>query len=62
MSFPQTRFRRLRVNATMRRMVSEVRLSVDDLVYPMFVCPGKQVKEPIEAMANLLPVFARPGG
>jgi len=52
MSFPQTRFRRLRVNATMRRMVSEVRLSVDDLVYPMFVCPGKQVKEPIEAMAN----------
>jgi porphobilinogen synthase len=34
----------------MRRMVAETRLSVDELVYPMFVCPGKQVKDPIEAM------------
>jgi len=52
MSFPRTRFRRLRVNKTMRRMVAETRLSVDELVYPMFVCPGKQTKEPIEAMEN----------
>ena len=52
MSFPQTRFRRLRVNKTMRRMVSETRLSVDELVYPMFVCPGKQIKDPIKAMEN----------
>lgn len=52
MSFPQTRFRRLRTNKTLRRMVSETRLSVDELVYPMFVCPGKQKKEPIEAMEN----------
>ena len=36
----------------MRRMVAETRLSVDELVYPMFVCPGKQTKEPIEAMEN----------
>jgi porphobilinogen synthase len=34
----------------MRRMVAETRLSVDELVYPMFVCPGKQVKDPIETM------------
>lgn len=33
-------------------MVAETRLSVDELVYPMFVCPGKQTKEPIEAMEN----------
>ena len=52
MSFPQTRFRRLRGNKTIRRMVAETRLSVDELVYPMFVCPGKQTKEPIEAMEN----------
>ena len=50
MSFPQTRFRRLRVNKTMRRIAAETKLSVDELVYPMFVCPGKQVKDPIEAM------------
>ncbi len=52
MSFPQTRFRRLRVNKTMRRMVAETRLSVDELVYPMFVCPGRQTKSPIKAMDN----------
>jgi len=50
MSFPQTRFRRLRGSQTIRRMVSETRLSVDELIYPMFVCPGKQIKEPIDAM------------
>jgi porphobilinogen synthase len=52
MGFPQTRFRRLRVNKTMRRMVAETRLSVDELVYPMFVCPGRQTKAPIKAMDN----------
>lgn len=52
MSFPQTRFRRLRGNKTMRRLVAETRLSVDELVYPMFVCPGKQVREPIKAMED----------
>jgi len=52
MSFPQTRFRRLRGNKTMRRMVAETRLSVDELVYPMFVCPGRGKKSPIKAMDN----------
>jgi porphobilinogen synthase len=52
MSFPQTRFRRLRASKTMRRMVAETRLSVDELVYPMFVCLGKQTKQPIEAMED----------
>jgi porphobilinogen synthase len=33
-------------------MVAETRLSVDELVYPMFVCPGKQTKTPIKAMDN----------
>jgi porphobilinogen synthase len=33
-------------------MVAETRLSVDELVYPMFVCPGKQTKSPIKAMDN----------
>jgi porphobilinogen synthase len=34
----------------MRRLVSGTRLCVDDLVYPLFVCPGSNVKKPIEAI------------
>jgi porphobilinogen synthase len=36
----------------MRRLVSGTRLSADDLVYPLFVCPGSGVKRPIEAMSG----------
>ena len=52
MPFPIHRPRRLRKTETMRRMVRETRLSVDDLIYPLFVCPGEGVREPIEAMRN----------
>ena len=52
MGFPQTRMRRLRNSATMRRLVRETRLSVDNLVYPLFVCDGTGVKKPIETMAG----------
>ena len=41
MSFPQIRMRRLRSSATMRRMVRETSLSVDDLIYPLFVREGE---------------------
>ena len=34
-------------------MVRETRLSVDDLIYPMFVCPGEGVREPIGAMPGV---------
>jgi porphobilinogen synthase len=33
-----------------RRMIQETKLSVDDVIYPLFVCPGSSVKEPISAM------------
>jgi porphobilinogen synthase len=36
----------------MRRLVRSVNLSVDNLIYPLFVCPGKGVKKPIESMAD----------
>ena len=38
--FPQARPRRLRRTANLRRMVRETRLSVDSLIYPVFVVPG----------------------
>ena len=50
MTFPITRLRRLRTSETLRRMVRETKLSVDDLIYPLFVCSGKKVKEEIPSM------------
>jgi porphobilinogen synthase len=52
MTFPQTRMRRLRKNAAMRRLVRETTLSVDNLVYPLFVCEGNGVKRPIGSMTD----------
>jgi porphobilinogen synthase len=42
--------RRLRANPNWRRLVGETRLSVDDLIYPLFVRPGEGVREEIESM------------
>ncbi len=50
MTFPITRLRRLRTSETLRRMVRETKLSVDDLIYPLFVCSGKKVQEEIPSM------------
>jgi len=48
--FPTVRLRRLRRNATFRRMVRETALSVDDLILPLFVRPGSGVRNPIGSM------------
>jgi len=50
MGFPVTRLRRLRRNATLRRMVRETRVGVDDLIMPLFVRPGTGVKKEIPSM------------
>ena len=50
MTFPITRPRRLRMNPTLRRMVSETRLSPEQLIYPLFVCPGEGIKKEIVSM------------
>jgi len=50
MYFPSYRPRRLRKNENFRRMVRETKLSVDDLVYPLFATFGKNVKKPINSM------------
>ncbi|NLF58924.1 MAG: porphobilinogen synthase, partial [Candidatus Hydrogenedens sp.] len=41
---PQTRLRRMRRNDTLRRMTRETRLSVDNLIMPLFVRPGSGVR------------------
>jgi len=50
MMHPEYRPRRLRRNETVRSMIRETSLSLDHLVYPLFVVPGKGVKEPVGAM------------
>jgi porphobilinogen synthase len=50
MQYPDYRSRRLRKNENFRRLIRETRLSVDDLVYPLFVTSGKKVKKPIVSM------------
>jgi porphobilinogen synthase len=50
MTFPATRPRRLRRNEMIRGMVRETRLSPEQFVYPLFVCPGEGVKKEISSM------------
>ena len=52
MGFPEIRMRRLRTNATLRRMVRETSLGVDDLVYPLFIRAGEGIKTPIASMTG----------
>ena len=47
---PYHRPRRLRRNETIRRMVRETSLSVDDLIFPLFVTEGKNLRNPISTM------------
>ncbi|MBN1130144.1 MAG: porphobilinogen synthase [Chitinispirillaceae bacterium] len=53
MAFPATRMRRLRSSPLLRYMVRENRLSVSDLVMPLFICPGSKVMEPIASMPGV---------
>jgi len=50
LSFPEHRLRRLRKNPKIREMVKETRLSVYDLIYPIFVRPGDGIKKEIPSM------------
>jgi porphobilinogen synthase len=52
MGFPDIRMRRLRTSATMRRMVRETALSVNDFIYPLFVRAGTGLKKPIASMTD----------
>ncbi|MTI82563.1 MAG: porphobilinogen synthase [Firmicutes bacterium] len=53
MAFPITRLRRLRSSDTLRRMVRENHLRIDDLIWPVFVTHGKGVKKAVSAMPGV---------
>jgi porphobilinogen synthase len=52
-SFPQTRLRRLRQADWSRRLVAETQLSVDDLIWPIFVIEGSGKREAVGSMPGV---------
>ena len=49
-SYPNTRLRRNRKKEWSRRLVQENELSSNDLIWPIFICEGRNVKETIKTM------------
>ena len=52
-TFPIKRMRRLRYNPKIRDMVRETYLHTNDLIYPLFVCPGKNIKKEVKSMPGV---------
>ena len=51
--FPEVRMRRLRANANIRSLNKETWLHTSDLIYPMFVIEGEQIKNEIASMPGV---------
>jgi porphobilinogen synthase len=51
--FPQTRFRRMRRTAALRDLAQENRLTTADLIWPVFVRDGTNIREPIHSMPGV---------
>ena len=54
MTFPERRLRRLRRTPALRRLVAEHRVTVDDLIAPLFVKEGIDAPEPVTSMPGVL--------
>lgn len=52
-AFPLTRLRRLRRTDALRALVRETRLSLDDVVMPLFACPGEGVVRPVAGLDGI---------
>ncbi len=53
MVFPEYRPRRLRRNEALRGLIRETTLSADQLMYPLFIVPGKKVKKEVRSMPGV---------
>ena len=47
------RFRRLRSSEAMRKLVRETRISPEEMIYPIFVMEGKNIKNPVDSMPGV---------
>src|ERR1700723_3357622 len=52
-SFPGTRMRRMRRDEFSRRLMRETHLSVDSLIYPIFVVEGRGARQPVASMPGV---------
>ena len=52
-SFPTTRMRRMRRDEFSRRLMRETHLSVDALIYPVFLVEGRGQRQPIASMPGV---------
>jgi porphobilinogen synthase len=52
-SFPKTRMRRMRRDEFSRRLMRETHLSVDSLIYPIFVVEGRGDRQPVASMPGV---------
>lgn len=52
-AFPNTRLRRPRSTDWSRRMVRETNLSIDDLIWPLFICEGTSQEIPVDSMPGV---------
>jgi porphobilinogen synthase len=53
MAFPELRMRRLRRTDALRALVRETTLEPGDLIYPLFLCPGKGVRREVSSMPGV---------
>jgi porphobilinogen synthase len=53
MAFPVNRMRRLRRTESLRALVRETSLAPGDLIYPLFLCPGKGIRREVPSMPGV---------
>ena len=58
MHYPYYRPRRFRRTENLRRMIRETVLTVDQLIYPLFVLPGRDAKIPVKSMPGVYQLSA----
>lgn len=56
MAFPEQRMRRLRRSEPLRSLVRETALAPGDLIYPLFICSGNGVRNPVASMPGVFNV------
>ena len=52
--FPKTRLRRIRQSAATRALTREHSLSVSDLIWPVFICEGDNIEQPVASMPGVV--------
>src|SRR5699024_12401142 len=51
------RHRRLRASKAIRHLIRETKLDIDDLIYPMFVTEGDNIKQEVPSMPGIFQVY-----